>query len=198
MTSLFILEKIDLMLETIANIDLQILLFFNKTHQNIFFDWLFPFLTDLHKTTWFKVSFIFPLLGLWVYRDGRRGLFFFFMFFLTLALTDLTGGQAIKKTFERPRPFVEHAEVIQRSPASGYSLVSNHAANAAAMAVFLGAHFPPIRIFAAVMAVLISFSRVYNGVHYPTDIVLGGLLGIIIALLVLKFSKKLYKENIYE
>jgi undecaprenyl-diphosphatase len=49
---------------------------------------------------------------------------------------------------------------------------------------------PRWRVSFFVLAALIAFSRVYNGVHYPTDVLAGGALGVLVGLGVLRLSKR--------
>ena len=62
---------------------------------------------------------------------------------------------------------------------------SNHAANMFSLAVILSYFYNKIKIPIFALASLIALSRVYVGVHYPTDIIVGGLLGYTISWIVL-------------
>lgn len=83
-------------------------------------------------------------------------------------------AQAMKVVVRRPRPYqVEEAERLVAEPA-GSSWPSGHPAVAAAGASALVGHLPPRgRAAAAGVAVFVAASRVYVGVHYPTDVVAG-------------------------
>jgi undecaprenyl-diphosphatase len=86
-----------------------------------------------------------------------------------------------KVIVDRHRPF-EH----QLGPAtSSSSFPSGHAATSFACATVLSVLVPRWRVPFFALATLIAFSRLYNGVHYPTDVLAGALLGVLIALLLL-------------
>lgn len=162
-------------------IDIQFLIHLRQWTQNYFADWFFPFYTDIHKQSWFLISFLLPLLILWVYAEFKNKVWIVSFFVLNLVITDSFCGQIIKKSFARERPFVVSSQIEPLSPASGFSFVSNHAANSFAMATFLSAFYPEYKFVFWILAVLTSFSRLYNGVHFTTDVIAGGFMGFLIA-----------------
>ena len=99
---------------------------------------------------------------------------------LCLAWNDFTGGR-VKRSIQRPRPFqsIEVTGAIQRSPASeNSSFYSNHSSNNFAMAAFMSFFMPVISLLFYAIAFLVGYSRIYNGVHYPSDVIFGALVGI--------------------
>lgn len=92
---------------------------------------------------------------------------------------------AAKPLFNRQRPFETYAETrVYGYRPTTRSLPSGHAANAIAAAYTLTRLAPEGRAIFWTLAVLVACSRVYLGVHYPTDIIAGGALGLAVAWLV--------------
>ncbi len=94
--------------------------------------------------------------------------------------------QIIKRLFSRERPYQKYDEISHAMrPPDRFSFPSGHTAGAFAIA-FVFWSFPPFRIlFYPMLAVssLIAFSRMYLGLHFPTDIVAGIILGAVSAIL---------------
>ena len=98
---------------------------------------------------------------------------------ISVGLADATSAQILKPFFARLRPSHELTEGIRILMGKGgqYGFVSSHAANVFAAAVVFGYFYPLYKSTYFIIAALVAFSRVYVGVHYPADIIFGGLLG---------------------
>jgi undecaprenyl-diphosphatase len=96
---------------------------------------------------------------------------------VAVVLADLLSG-SMKGLFDRPRPSVAHADVhaLVAVPTSA-AMPSGHAWIAFAGAVVLGGLEPRLRPWLLGLAVLIALSRVYLGVHYPSDVIVGAACG---------------------
>jgi undecaprenyl-diphosphatase len=83
----------------------------------------------------------------------------------------------VKLAVPRHRPFEHQLGPSERT----HSFPSGHAATACAGATMLAAYVPRWRAAFYALAVLIGLSRLYNGVHYPTDVIAGAVLGFAVA-----------------
>jgi membrane-associated phospholipid phosphatase len=154
----------------------------NQSLSNPLFDWLMPFLRE--KLFW--VPF-YVFLYFWARACFSRNQFTLFLvgILLTVTLTDMVSSRVIKPLASRERPCnLEHIEkqVLERVPCgSGYSFPSSHAANHFGLAFFLMAALTTISRRARIMLVLwaasIALAQVYVGVHFPSDVCFGAVLG---------------------
>jgi undecaprenyl-diphosphatase len=84
----------------------------------------------------------------------------------------------IKRLTSRPRPCVVLPDVVRLvAPPDEFSFPSGHTAAAFVMFTVLGSAYAALAVPLAVLSVLIGVSRVYLGVHYPSDVAAGALLG---------------------
>ena len=122
-------------------------------------------------------------------------------------LMGIVWNPMIKNIFLRRRPYFDHAgirilRVVEPKAdpmdiaAQGFSFPSGHSTDAVAMYGSLGRYFKKKWLIAAALALplLVGFSRVVVGAHYPTDVFAGWALGLLVMLLVPWLQKKLRKD----
>jgi undecaprenyl-diphosphatase len=133
---------------------------------------------------------------------------FFFCLYIAL-IYGVNAGiyNSFKYVFARPRPFVQQNVVLRVSPKiasdlqTNGSLPSGHAVNAFMIAVLLAERFRKKQFAFYGLATLIALSRVYLGVHYPSDIIFGGGLGMAVTGLMLNWQSlknRITREHITE
>ncbi len=105
---------------------------------------------------------------------------------LTVGLTYLVVDGVLKTLMWRPRPFdvLADAYLIAAKPTNS-SFPSGHAASAVAGAIAASRVVPEARVVWVLLALLIAYSRIYVGVHFPLDVLAGALVGTACALFVL-------------
>ncbi|TCK85604.1 undecaprenyl-diphosphatase [Albibacterium bauzanense] len=174
------------MLEYLTEIDKIVFLSINQGLSNPFFDFLMPILRNPY--TWAPLYLFILIFAIKNYK--KRGIIMILFFLLSFGLGDMISASVIKPQVMRVRPcndvpFKEQVTVRVRC-GSGYSMPSSHATNHFAMGVFLLMVFrkkwKPIIWLSILWAASISFAQIYVGVHYPGDILVGSLLGILIGL----------------
>lgn len=105
------------------------------------------------------------------------------------AVIALTGShlvvRLIKKFVSRRRPYMVLDDVNLKDGyiLKDYSFPSGHTAACFSLAVVISSYFPPVAPFVLLIALLTGISRIYLGVHYPTDVFIGALIGSIFGLL---------------
>jgi len=185
-------------MEVFYSIDLTIFYFFNHTISTGFFDNFFSIITNVNN--WYIAYLI--LLGILYFKGGRTGKIAVLGIIILITVTDQTGYKLLKEFFERARPCNALSDVLTPLGCTGsYSFPSNHAINNFAAAAFFSMLFPKYKIILFVSAFLVAISRVYLGLHYPSDIIAGAAIGMIFgyifALGVLKINDHLNnKQNL--
>ena len=167
------------MLNFLNTIDTALFRFINGSLSNPTFDVMMPFLTDLNKQRTVLV-FVAALL-LWMIIRGKRNVrLAAILLIITIVISDQLSSSIVKYWFERPRPCRTLQDVhLLVSCGSGFSFPSSHAVNNFAGAILLAFFIPRGKWWFFGFATVIAFSRVYIGVHYPSDVIGGGVIGLI-------------------
>lgn len=109
----------------------------------------------------------------------------------------LVGNVVLKQVFARPRPcWVDPAFPLLVSVPSDYSFPSGHTLSSVIAATILMQTDWRLGCGAVVLAVVIAFSRLYLYVHYPSDVLGGAVLGIIIGLCVYREGTKVREKKV--
>lgn len=185
MNLLTILSWFQNVLKWIVEIDKKIFLSINQQHTNPFFDWLMPILRN--SNTWIPLYIIILVFASFKLKQKAIGWFLFAI--LTILFTDQISSHLIKPYIARPRPcsdieFVTQVRLLLKHCSGGYSFTSSHACNHFGIALFfittLSKYFYKWKYLFIIWAALICYAQVYVGVHYPFDVLCGGILGAII------------------
>lgn len=162
------------MIDFFYSIDLGIFYFFNHFLSTSFLDKFFSIITSVNN--WYIAYII--LLGISWVKGGTKGKIAVIGVILLIIVSDQTGYRLLKEFFARPRPCNALSDVLTPLGCTGsYSFPSNHALNNFAAAIFFYRLFPNLKWVLFITATLISISRVYLGLHYPSDIVGGAIIG---------------------
>ena len=163
------------MISLLDSIDRKILYFINDSLSNPIFDLFFVTITN--EDLWA----IPVLMGLFIllFRGGKRARIAVGIVLISTLITDLTVVEVIKPAISRLRPSHVLSDTINILIGKGgkYGFVSAHAANIFCATTILSYFYEQWKKPLIFLAILVSISRVYVGVHYPGDIIFGGLYG---------------------
>lgn len=171
------------MLNFFRHIDYALFYLINDKLSNSFFDMVLPWCRE--KYNW--IPFYILLIVLLVYVFKKEIWKIFVAVALLILVTDQLSSSIIKPLFQRLRPcrnpeLADHVHQLVNC-GSGYSFVSSHAANHFGLAIFLimvfGKRFRWLSVLLLCWAAIISFAQVYVGLHFPSDVTVGALIGIL-------------------
>ena len=162
----------------LGSLDRGLFFFINTSLANPVTDILMPFITaDLHLKIFYGVCL---LIILW---KGDRKLRLAVIFSLiTVAICDQMVSTILKPLLARPRPCHEFEVHLLVGCGGGLSMPSSHAANLFGQAFFFKKVVPYSTRFLIPLAIVVALSRVFVGVHYPADILVGAALGTLVGL----------------
>ncbi len=165
----------------------------NGKWTNSFFDTIMPWVRD--SKNW--IPLYIGILIFLFYKWGKSGWKWLLMAVINVALTDQISSSFFKPFFHRLRPCADpeimyHSRLLLAHCSGGFSFTSSHAANHFGLAMFIVMTMQPLlkkyRFVFLFWAATISYAQIYVGVHYPLDVFVGAIIGIIGGFL----SSKLY------
>lgn len=163
-------------METLLAMDRQVFFLINGSYHASIFDWTAILLSGVGTA-----GIIWFILGIALFLRGeKRDKWFFAPFFLTGGLSYIVSEILLKPLVGRIRPSVEMGAIVVGNQSTDPSFPSGHATIAFAMAVVLANKEPKWKWMFYTLAVLISLSRIYLGVHYPLDVISGSIFGLVI------------------
>lgn len=172
-------------MDIILNIDRNIILYINEILPNYpFIQKIFSIITQLGDSgvIWIVLG-IFLLLNKNTKKTG-------ILMLITLILGSFLGTHLLKNIFERQRPFIQLNLQPFITPPNSFSFPSGHSLSSFIGATCIFYTNKKWGILAYTLATLIALSRVILIVHYPSDVIVGSILGIIISLVTIFLFKK--------
>ncbi len=177
------------MIDFLFRLDSRLLLRINALHA----PWLDEIMWIL-SSKWINFPLAMLILALLKSQfSWRKTSILFLLTLVVVSLTDVVSTQLFKDYFERLRPshdpiighYLHYYMIGPNNPYLGgqYGFVSSHAANLAALFMFLLPYLKKytLSIYAlGIYVFLVAYSRVYLGVHFPSDVLCGALLGMAI------------------
>lgn len=177
---------------------MQLFLFINGLHSP-FFDVLMYWFSQ--KLIWAP---LYAALLFMVWLQYRKAFWVVLpLVILLVTLTDQISVVFFKDVFERLRPCHEPAlegmvRILNGHCGGSYGFISSHASNTFGVATFVGFllkyKFKWMLPVMLTWAGLVSYSRIYLGVHYPGDIIVGGIVGFLIGLLLVAILRLILKK----
>jgi undecaprenyl-diphosphatase len=161
----------------ISSWDIPVLIAINTSLANTYLGWVLSILTRFGSTAFMLAASVI------LYASGRRreGV----LTFMAIVIGTLI-ALPLKMTLPRPRPYVVFPPAVLFDREAGSSFPSGHAMRSFAFAFLASKFWPRYRVAFYVFASLVAFSRVYLSQHYPSDVIVGMLIGLLVGYMTAK------------
>ena len=152
--------------------------------------WLDPFFVFVTEFRLFVLPAAIGAILLAVY-GGRRGRAVLAALALCALMTDQVSSHLLKPWIHRIRPCnMEMGLRLPHGSSGSLSFPSGHATNSAGAATIIALAYPPLAVPAILVAAVAGLSRIYLGLHYPSDVLGGFLLGALLGLLAWRLLRR--------
>lgn len=175
-------------MDFLLNLDKELFLFLNSFHTPLW-DYFFWFISG--TLVW--IPLYASILYVIIKEAGLKSIWIIIAIALTITLCDQIASGFFKPYFQRLRPshdpeLKEFVYLLKGFKAGQFGFISSHAANSFGLATFISLLFKrkSLIFFLFVWAIVNSYSRIYLGLHYPGDILVGTLVGVASAWLIYK------------
>jgi undecaprenyl-diphosphatase len=182
---LFLLCAITPSLKPLEHVDTALLKLLNPDNELVVIDRLMSAVSGLGTL----------FCWLCVMRGVKRSVQIMLVVLLVISLTDLLVGKLAKSLWKRPRPPAVEVGVREVAKVgSSPSFPSAHAANWFAGAKTISSFVPEGKLSLFLIALLVAYSRVYLGAHYPSDVLAGSIVGYAFASLLIYIGRLLARR----
>ncbi len=186
-----------IILNKVIDFDINLFLFLNGFH-SAFSDKIMLFISG--KYSWIPL-YLFIVFLIFRKFNFERAIPVIISIILLIILSDQTSVYLFKFIFLRFRPCYnpDISDIVYTvyMPGGKYGFISSHASNSFALAFFTSLLFKNryYSVIIFIWAVLIAYSRIYLGVHYPADVFFGAIWGMFLAYLIYRITKKFIKKE---
>ena len=179
------------MVDAITRIDFLILNFLQENNKNTLLDRIMIFITSLGN-----MSMVWIIIGIYLLINKKYRKYGI-MLLLSLLLCAIVGNLTLKPLVARIRPFNAMPLIdglLIKAPLD-YSFPSGHTMCSFAPTIVLCYMIKRVGICAVILSTLIGFSRLYLYVHYPSDVVSGAIIGILLGTLSIYLCNMIVNKN---
>lgn len=180
---------------TIESIDKDLFLFLNGLH-NSFMDTVMYWVSN--KFVWFPLYLF--LIFMFFRWHGRKGIILTVLAFILVAIVDATTTYMFKEVVMRLRPCHDPeleglVHIVNGYCGGKYGFFSGHASNSFGIAIYAGLisrnHIRYSLLIMILWAAVVSYSRIYLGVHFPGDVLAGAAWGTLWGYIMFSVAKRL-------